>query len=754
MKTVYRKIMPGFAFLIYLLANAVLGRSLLAQTPTISNRVNTNDISYLLKSTGEYDFLVEFDIAVYKKKYAGLRKKRALKFNDAKLRTDFAKELKLHKQSIMKSIQLDKSTFTYDYKNLPLLHVRTRSALLVRALKRLPGVIAIHKNMKLHLFLKQSAPLIQQDKSQTLGVVGQGVSVAVLDTGVDYTRSAFGSCTAPSVPAGCRVVLEKEIAINDGQLDANGHGTNVAGIVAGIATGTSIVAYDVFDGASASLSDITKAIDDVVSIKDTYNIVAINLSLGGSTFQDPCSGPPARNNYFQASIDAARNNGILTVAATGNSGESNAIAIPACTPGVVSVGAVYDSNVGSNSWWLDAQHTSLCTDSTTSADKIACFSNSAYFLTLLAPGAFISAAGITFAGTSQATPHVSGAVAVLRAAYPADTLDETVSRLTSKGLAITDSRNGIIKPRLDLLASVGAFNDQIASAVVLSGQSGTVYVENSDATLEVGEPLIVGVVGGKSVWWTWQAPITGPVSIDTVGSNFDTLLAAYLGNSMPTLMSVAENDNNGAAITSKITFTANAGSIYTITVDGKNASSGTVRVNLQYIDTDGDTVIDALDNCPNDPNPLQENNDGDAQGDICDSDDDNDGLSDVDEAVYGTDPFVMDTDADGLTDGQEVNTYNTIPTNPDSDSDGVTDGDEVNVYGIDPNVSNRGDVGPRGAPDGKINAGDLVVLTRLVLGSIQPTALEQILADINADSMLDAADILLLQRAIVNGTHP
>lgn len=745
----------GIIALTLMLLGGVFSEASFAQPSDTGSLNGASSLSELLTASGEYNFLVEFDVADLKKKYSTLRNRRNLAFNNAALRADIANELRTIKKNVLSSIRFDSSTITRDYHNLPLLHVKTRSAALVRALQRLPGVSAIHKNIKLRMYLSQSAPLIQQDKALTLGVTGQGVSVAVLDTGVDYTRSAFGSCTAPSTPAGCRVVFAKDTAPDDNQLDDNGHGTNVAGIAAGIATGSSIIAFDVFDGGGAFASDINQAIDDTIALKDTYNIVAINMSLGGSAFQDPCSGvgPPSQNNPFKASIDSARANGILTVAASGNEAKSDAIGIPACTPGVISVGAVYDANVGGPSW-LNPDRTVLCTDSTTAADQITCFSNSAYFLTMLAPGAMINAAGLNLGGTSQATPHVSGAVAVLRAAYPADTLDETVSRLTGTGLPITDSRNGITAPRLDLLGAVGALNDQLASAIPLISQSGTAYANNNNATLESGEPQIANLPGGKSVWWTWQAPITGSVSWDTSGSDFDTLLAAYTGNAITSLVNVAENDDAAGATTSKITFSANAGTTYAIAIDGKNAGAGTVAINWGYVDTDGDTVIDALDNCPNVSNPLQKNNDGDAQGDACDTDDDNDGLDDVDEPTYGTDPLIADTDNDGLSDGQEVNTYGTVPTNPDSDGDGVTDGDEVNVYGIDPNASNRGDLGPRGTPDGNINAGDLVVLTRLVLGSIQPTALEQTLADLNGDRVLDAADVLLLQRAIMNGTAP
>lgn len=138
-------------------------------------------------------------------------------------------------------------------------------------------------------------------------------------------------------------------------------------------------------------------------------------------------------------------------------------------------------------------------------------------------------------------------------------------------------------------------------------------------------------------------------------------------------------------------------------------------------------------------------------------DSDADGLSDNWEFIYfGTlnETAAGDTDTDGLTNLEEFN-QGTIPTNPDSDGDGVTDGDEVNLYGLDPTLSNTGDVAPRGNPDGLINVGDLVVMSRLVTGILAPpTTLEAILADINNDSQLNAADMLLLQKAILNGTPP
>jgi hypothetical protein len=91
-------------------------------------------------------------------------------------------------------------------------------------------------------------------------------------------------------------------------------------------------------------------------------------------------------------------------------------------------------------------------------------------------------------------------------------------------------------------------------------------------------------------------------------------------------------------------------------------------------DIDGDALSDGLDNCPTVPNPSQVDFDLDAEGDVCDDDDDNDGLLDVAETTHGTNAFDPDTDGDGLTDGLEVWVLDTDPLNSDTDGDLLADG--------------------------------------------------------------------------------
>ena len=261
-------------------------------------------------------------------------------------------------------------------------------------------------------------------------------------------------------------------------------------------------------------------------------------------------------------------------AAAGNDTYTNALGNPACTPGAISVGAVYDSNIGGITYGT------LCGDTSTAADKVACFSDSASYLTMLAPGAMVTAAGYTMAGTSQATPFVAGALAVLRSTFPAETLAQAQTRLINSGTPVTDARNNLVKPRLNLLEAARPANDAFANRILLSGSTGSASGTSLLASKETGEPSHAGNSGGASTWWKWTAPAAGQVSLNTHGSGFDTLLAVYTGTGVGALTPIAANANDGTpGNTSGLLFQAQAGTEYKIAVDGFNAAAGNVLLN-------------------------------------------------------------------------------------------------------------------------------------------------------------------------------
>lgn len=454
-----------------------------------------------------------------------------------------------HKQNSLSDIGSSEIEVLKDYSHLPVNFVRVRSRQALDRLLMHPGVAGVFENRLEQKLLAESLPLIGQPQVAAQGNLGTGTTVAVLDTGVDYTKPAFGSCTAPGVPSTCKVVYAQDFAPSDGKLDDNGHGTNVAGIVVGVAPGAKIIALDVFGATgSASSSDILNAISWVIANKATYNIVAMNLSLGSGKFTSTVA-----NGVYNSAVTQARAAGILTVAAAGNDGYTDSLRQPAATVGVVSVGAVYDSAMGQLNWGVPLR----CTDSTSAADKVTCFSNSASFLTLLAPGSQIVAAGITTGGTSQAAPHVAGAVAVLRAAFPAESLDQTVARLTN-GVVVTDSRNDIAKSRLNLPMALGVTPTACTYSISENGHS-------FDSNSASGS---IAVTAGAGCTWG-AASKASDVSWMTVTSG-----SSGSGNGTVSY-SVAAN-TNVASRTGTLTV---AGQIYTVTQSGSVGPVANILLN-------------------------------------------------------------------------------------------------------------------------------------------------------------------------------
>jgi uncharacterized delta-60 repeat protein len=123
-------------------------------------------------------------------------------------------------------------------------------------------------------------------------------------------------------------------------------------------------------------------------------------------------------------------------------------------------------------------------------------------------------------------------------------------------------------------------NDNFANGQAISGIGGTIQGANINgtaaATKEAGEPNHAGDPGGASVWYVWTAPADRTFFFNTNGSNFDTLLAVYTGNSVGSLVEVVSNHAGDG--TSKVEFVAVKGTVYHIAVDGAAGATGNIQL--------------------------------------------------------------------------------------------------------------------------------------------------------------------------------
>ncbi len=180
---------------------------------------------------------------------------------------------------------------------------------------------------------------------------------------------------------------------------------------------------------------------------------------------------------------------------------------------------------------------------------------------------FTGASAVAFNGASAADFRVSSDTQILATAPPA---------VTTGPLWIATA-GGVAASSASFTAMAAPANDNFAAAQSLSGSSGTVSGSNLGASKEPGEPNHAGNAGGSSVWYRWTAPGSGRWSFNTFGSGFDTLLAVYTGSAVNSLTPIASNDNAPGTNASSVTFTATAGTVYEVSVDGFRGDAGEGR---------------------------------------------------------------------------------------------------------------------------------------------------------------------------------
>ena len=190
-----------------------------------------------------------------------------------------------------------------------------------------------YEDEKVQVFLDKSAPYIGVEHAIESGFDGTGIKIAVIDTGVDYNHpDLFGFGNDGKVIGGYDFVDN-----DNSPIDTNGHGTEVAGIIAadgqlkGVASKSKILAYRVSEnGESVSSNLIIKAVKQ--AIIDEADI--INISLGVNL----------TNKKIDNALNDAVENGIVVVAAAGNHGpDSASIGSPGINPNVITVGATYNN---------------------------------------------------------------------------------------------------------------------------------------------------------------------------------------------------------------------------------------------------------------------------------------------------------------------------------------------------------------------------------------------------------------------------
>ncbi|MBC8176585.1 MAG: S8 family serine peptidase [Deltaproteobacteria bacterium] len=373
-----------------------------------------------------------------------------------------------------------------------------------------PEVLSIEKDRILHAQLAQGIPLMNASTSRS-SYNGSGLAVAICDTGIDYTHSMLGGGGFPN----SKVIGGYDCGDDDTDpMDQEGHGTACAGItsgtlgtvgdyIGGVAYNSKLYAVKISTGStgSASASNMIEGWEWCITHQndDSSNpIMIISTSFGGGRYYSTCDSASTAMTTAAANAVAA---GMTLFVSSGNDGYCDSIGWPACISHVISVGAVYDANLGRNppSGYVGCIKSGSCVgtpappcdekwyvDDPANADQVTTYSNTASFLSLLAPsnwayttelggGYWDTANG--FGGTSAACPYAAGAAACLQSAAKSVTGSylspgEVKSKLVDTGDSITDEKVSITKPRVDLEAAVNSLNGGSTLYVDTSGSCG------------------------------------------------------------------------------------------------------------------------------------------------------------------------------------------------------------------------------------------------------------------------------------------
>jgi len=283
--------------------------------------------------------------------------------------------------------------------------------------------------------LQNSVPITGAPVMHKSSYTGAGTYVVIIDSGINSTHPMLSGKVALeacfTVSNSCPNRTNKQTGTG-AAAPVDWHGSHVSAIAAGtigVAPAAKIIAVNVFDrDQSSDEISIVNALNWVLTLASKYNIASVNMSLGTSrVYQGYCDSISPKTT---TAIHALYSKRIPVVIAAGNSyslGMSN----PACISKVISVGATNLNNY------------------------VTAFSNLSSTTTFVAPGLQIVSAAYgsdtrAASGTSMASPHVAGILALYRQAYPDHTIEKMIQRLVASSPLSFDPYSSLKIPAINV----------------------------------------------------------------------------------------------------------------------------------------------------------------------------------------------------------------------------------------------------------------------------------------------------------------
>ncbi|MEK6893485.1 MAG: S8 family serine peptidase [Nanoarchaeota archaeon] len=325
------------------------------------------------------------------------------------------------------------------------------------------------------LFLQQSTSIINATLTwpkqlSGINLTGAGQTICIIDSGINYSHSSFGGCYGNNnLSSSCKVLGGIDYCADntdcttsdDDPMDVNGHGTHVAGIAAangsitGVAPEAKIIIIKATNASGILQDDDVRAgIDWCIQNSSIFNISVISMSFGGGLYNSYCDNQDDYSDITGA-INAAVAKNISVVIATGNDNNYTSISSPACIRNATRVSATAKSDV------IDTN-----------------YANRNSIVLLLAPGTditstCISGSSCSKTGTSMATPHVSGAIALvnqfLQLTNQVKTPRQIEIILNNTGKRISDNGNSNLNfSRINIYNAIISLDNQPPNVSLLS----------------------------------------------------------------------------------------------------------------------------------------------------------------------------------------------------------------------------------------------------------------------------------------------